>query len=268
MGPERSGQRRATEGERIVDVGTFGWLDRYHAGKHTEVWHEFRQIGAAIHEPGVVEEAELVCDQMALRARQNIETIVTRLVEQGYRFHTNDYDQTPVEPHLPPSQDAPSVAAWLQARFDKVPLTLLSWVRLVGDVWLVGTHPLWTASASADPLVIEIEGSRYSDASIKDYFDAEHRAHERYARERPEDVGLFVLPVAPDCLHKDNVSGGAPYGIIVPDGCADGLFVAETPMPFVTYLNRVFGSGGFPGSGNAMAPWGLRQSLAKDLLPL
>jgi hypothetical protein len=44
-------------------------------------------------------------------------------------------------------------------------MTLLSWVRLVGDVWLVGTHPQWAESASADPLVIEAEGSRYPGAT-------------------------------------------------------------------------------------------------------
>jgi hypothetical protein len=77
-----------------------------------------------------------------------------------------------------------------------------------------------------------------------------------------------VLPVAPDRLHKDNVSGGPPYRLVVPDGCADGLFVAEATMPFVSYLNWVFRSGGFPGHATSPAPWAVRQSLAKNLLPL
>ena len=174
----------------------------------------------------------------------------------------------PSLPTTPPGEDAAGLAAWLQARFDMVPLTLLSWVRLVGDVWLVGSHPLWTASASADPLVIEVEGARYPGASIKDHFDAEHQAHQQWASEAVEDVGPFVLPVAPDRLHKDNISGGPPYGIVVPDGCADGLFVAEATMPFVSYLNWVFRSGGFPGCAAAAAPWAVREALAQDLLPL
>jgi hypothetical protein len=36
----------------------------------------------------------------------------------------------------------------LAERFGLVPLTALSWVRLVGDLWLVGTHPHWATSAS------------------------------------------------------------------------------------------------------------------------
>jgi hypothetical protein len=249
-------------------VGAPRWLDRYVAGQRAEVWHELRQIGGAIRQSDLVEEAQLVCDHMASRARQNVETIVARLAEQGYRFHTNDDDQTPIVPHSAPGPAAPDLAAWLQARFGMVPLTLLSWVRLVGDVWLVGTHPQWTASASADPLVIEVEGARYPGESMKDHFDAEHEAHQRWASESTEDVGPFVLPVAPDRLHKDNVSGGPPYGIVVPDGCADGMFAGEGMMPFVSYLNTVFRSGGFPGCAASSAPWAVRRSLAQDLLPL
>jgi hypothetical protein len=205
---------------------------------------------------------------MARRARHNVETIVSRLAEQGYRFHTNDDDQAPMVPHHPPSAHAPELAAWLQAHFGAVPLTLLSWVRLVGDAWLVGTHPLWTASASADPLVIEVEGARYPDDPMTDYFLAEHEAHRQWASGHPEAVGPFVLPLAPDRLHKDNVSGGPPYGIVLPDGCVDGLFAAEATMPFVSYLNWVFANGGFPGCAASSAPWQLRQSLAEGLLPL
>lgn len=249
-------------------MGSPGWLDRYLAGKRAEVWHELRQLGADVREPDVLEEAQAVCDQMAMRARQNIDTIVTRLAEQGYRFHTNDDEQRPIVPHHPPTPDAPELAAWLQGYFGRVPLTLLSWMRLVGDVWLVGTHPLWTASASADPLVIEVEGTRYSGESMRDHFEEEHRAHQVWASESGEDVGPFVLPLAPDRLHKDNVSGGPPYGIVVPDGCADGIFAAEATMPFVSYLNWVFSSGGFPGCSASPAPWAVREALAKDLLPL
>jgi hypothetical protein len=68
----------------------------------------------------------------------------------------------------------------------------------------------------------------------------------RQAARNPERAGLFVLPLSPDRVHKENVSGGAPYGFILPDGCADGLFAGETTMPFVSYLNHVFSHGGFP----------------------
>jgi hypothetical protein len=139
-------------------------------------------------------------------------------------------------------------------------MTLLSWVRLAGDVWLVGTHPQWAESASADLLVIEAEGTRYPGEPIRGYFDNEYEVWRERAAQDPAEAGLFVLPLAPDRLHKENVSGGPPYGLILPDGCADGLFAAETTMPFVSYLNRVSATADSPArrsrttSGNSSEP--------------
>jgi hypothetical protein len=120
---------------------------------------------------------------MARRARQNVEVIIERLSSAGYRFHSNDDAQEddaqePVTPHFPSAAGAAAHADWLAGRFGPVPMTLLSWVRLVGDVWLVGTHPQWAGSASADPLVIEAEGSRYLGEPIRGCFDSEHEVWE------------------------------------------------------------------------------------------
>lgn len=208
-----------------------------------------------------------MCDEMARRARRNIELIIGRLIAKGYRFHTNDDAQTAVTPYFPPGPGAAELAGWLQERFGAVPMTLLSWVRLVGDVWLVGTHPQWPESAAADPLVIEAEGSRYPGEPIQKYFDESHEAWREWGTQSPS-VGSFVLPLAPDRLHKDNVSGGAPYGIILPDACVDGLFAADTAMPFVSYLNWVFRNGGFPWPTGSQNQWQVKHALARDLLPL
>jgi hypothetical protein len=243
------------------------WLARHRSGQRQQIWHELRQLGSAVRDPTLVEEVQLVCDEMARRVRQNIEAIVERLTTEGFRFHTNDDAQTAVTPHLPPTPAAAEYAAWLQERFGPVPLTLLSWLRLVGDVWLVGTHPDWPSSASADPLVIQVEGSHYPDASMRAHYEGEWEQWEEWTEDDP-DAGPFELDLAPDRLHKENVSGGAPYGIRVPDGCADGLFVAETTMPFVSYLSWVFGRGGFPWHTGTANEWRVTKALAKDLLPL
>jgi hypothetical protein len=245
------------------------WLSRYRAGQRAQVWHELRQLGAAIRrEPDLAGEARLVCDEMARRARQNVEAIVERLAADGYRFHTNDDEQSPHPPYAPPTGTAAEHADWLEDRFGAVPMTLLSWTRLVGDVWLVGTHPQWSTSASADPLVIQVEGSHHpGEPSIRGFFAAEW-AGWRERRAEGGDVGLFVLPLAPDRLHKENTSGGAPYGIVLPDGCVDGLFAGETTTPFVSYLNRVFRHGGFPWWGGSANEWRIKRDLAGGLLPL
>jgi hypothetical protein len=245
------------------------WLSRYENGQRDQVWQELRLLGGGIRESPWVEEAQLVCDEMARRARHNVELIVERLSDDGYRFHANDDDQTPVLPHVPPTPDASTHVEWLEQRFGTVPMTLSSWVRIVGDVWLVGTHPRWEASASADPLVIGVEGFRYPDeSSLHGFADDEWAGWLEHREEDPDTAGLFVLPLAPDRLHKENISGGGPYGIVLPDGSVDGLFSWETTMPFVSYLNWVFREGGFPWPSGEDSQWEVRHRLVKDLLPL
>ncbi|GAA3776730.1 hypothetical protein GCM10022225_75850 [Plantactinospora mayteni] len=245
------------------------WLNRYLAGRREQVWHELRQLGGTIRrDSDLAGEAQLVCDEMARRARQNVEVLVERLTADGYRFHANDDEQTPVTPHAAPTASASAHADWLAERFGDVPMTIRSWTRLVGDVWLVGSHPQWPGSASGDPLVIELEGSRYPDhPSIRDYFGAEWDGWREHSEDAP-NAGLFVLPLAPDRLHKENVSGGPPYGVVLPDGCVDGLFAGETTTPFVCYLNQVFQRGGFPRWTGSPDEWRIKRALARDLLPL
>jgi len=240
------------------------WLARYRIGQHEQVWHELRQLGAGVREPEIREEVQLVCDEMAIRARHNIEVIVERLKSDGFRFHTNDDDQTPVRPHIPPGPNAAKHAEWLELHFGPLPLTLLSWIRLVGDVWLVGTHPEWPTSAEADPLVIQVEGSHDPESRIQDYFANEW---EQWRDDETDSTrGPFILDLAPDNLHKANVSGGPPYGMLLPDACADGLFRAETGMPFVEYLNWVFRRAGFPRTtGGGAKEWEITYKRGADL---
>jgi hypothetical protein len=247
--------------------GSDRWLDRYRAGDRALVWHEMRQLGAHL-DPKQRENAELVCDEMARRARHNVEVLVEQLTAEGYRFHSNDDQQEPVVPFHPAGERAEEQARWLVAHFGEVPLTLLSWLRIVGDVWLVGTHPEWPEATSADPLVIELEGSRYPNDPIRRYFESDYDVwRERWARS-DHDRGLFCLPVSPDRLHKENTSGGRAYGVVVPDGCVDGLWIGECTMPFVVYLNRVFARGGFPGDVDSRDAWQHRSRLATRLIPL
>jgi hypothetical protein len=245
------------------------WLSRYRDGQREQVWQELRQLGTAVRQSEWAEEAQLVCDEMARRARHNIELIVERLSDSGYRFHANDDEQAAVQPHVPPTAAAAAHADWLEQRFGAVPMTLLSWVRIVGDVWLVGTHPQWSSSASADPLVIEVQGSRYpGEPPIREYFDDEWADWQEGQAEAVDNGGLFVLPLAPDRFHKDNTSGGPPYGIVLPDGCVDALFSWDTTMPFVSYLNWVFSHGGFPWPSGESSQWKVRHRLVQDLLSL
>jgi hypothetical protein len=182
---------------------------------------------------------------MAWRARLNIEVIIERLTSAGYLFHSPDAIRART-PHIPSTPTAEEHAVWLEDRFGPVPMTVLSWVRIVGDVSLIGTHPQWPDLGSADPLVIELEGARHPGQQFRRHHKEDHDLWREEAAEQHEGEP-YLLAVAPDLFHKQNVSGGGPYGFFVPDACADGLFRCQVTMPFVSYLNTVFRSGGFPG---------------------
>ena len=124
----RPGRRRMSArcGSILGMVSPANWLDRYRAGQGDHVWHELRQLGSAVREPGVFEQAQLVCYEMARRPRHTVEVIIGRLSAARYRFHSNDRAQAPVTPHVPPTGGAGAHADWLQDRFEPVPMTLLS----------------------------------------------------------------------------------------------------------------------------------------------
>jgi hypothetical protein len=246
------------------------WPTRYAAGDRAGVWQELRLLGDSVRSPDHLAPVQQVCDEMARRARHNVEEVVRRLTADGYRFHSNDSRRTPEPAHLPPLVSAAAHADWLDETFS-IPLALHSWVRIVGDVWLVGTHPEWQDADAADPFVLEVEGSRQGDGDsegIQGYFEDEHDGWREWAEEDP-DADAFVLPLAPDALHKSNTSGGDPYGLVVPDRGADGSWSGEIVVSFVAYLDDVFAHGGFPGvAADDATGQRVTQALARDLLPL
>jgi hypothetical protein len=72
--------------------------------------------------------------------------------------------------------------------------------------------------------------------------------------------------IAPDALHKANISGGGPYQIEVPNLAADGVLQCEDHgLYFVEYLRLVFRFGGFPGYEGTEYPPPELAELSADL---
>ncbi len=102
--------------------------------------------------------------------------------------------------------------AELEAEAGPLPLSLVTFWQEVGAVDLVGMHPAWPDGL--DPLVVyPPEGAPSS------LFEEEDEGE-------TEGPGRFGC-LAPDDLHKDNVSGGDPYGVRLPDPLADFMFLYE-----------------------------------------
>jgi hypothetical protein len=133
------------------------------------------------------------------------------------------------------------VAAF-EKRFGTLPLSLRAFYEVVGEVNLIGHHPKLDSpdnTIATDPLVV------YGlDEGALEYDDD--------AEEQGAPVGITI---APDDLHKANVSGGDPYMMELPNAGADGVLLGERHrLFFVDYLRLCFAFGGFPGYEGWNAP--------------
>jgi hypothetical protein len=181
-----------------------------------------------------------------------VDRLVDRLPTVGYIFHRPAMEIV--------RRTQPSELQELD-RFERevgpLPLALRAWKEVVGDVDLNGGNAEW-AFAYPDPLMVEFP---------MDFVWSEYALW-------LEDVGMesdrsqFAVDIAPDSLHKANVSGGGPYSVKVPSGGVDGrVFEEPHETSFVEYLRTAFRWAGLPGFDPASAryDWAIPPPFPADL---
>jgi hypothetical protein len=206
------------------------YLERYQNGEHEQVWTELQALQANVRQQPYLSQAQAVATETMLRVRRNCERIIARLQGLGYVFGTFP-DGTRrfyrVAPLTLPSPRMQADREELESEAGPLPLSLIAFWQEVGTVDLVGMHRSWPNGL--DPLVVDPP-----EGPLSDLYD--------------EGDEVFVA-LAPDDLHKDNVSGGDPYGLQLPNPSADFLFIYERhDLLFVPYLRLAIQRwGGFPG---------------------
>ena len=213
-----------------------GYLDRYLHGEHEQVWSELQELGEAVRQEPAYSEARLVADETMRRVGRNCERIVERLRSLEYHFdlYPDGYPRGFTFGPLAPADDALSRDLHtLEAAAGPLPISLVAFWEQVGSVDLVGIQPLWPDGL--DPLVVDPPAGCISELDEMEF--------------QMEDRGHFEASLAPDVFHKDNVSGGSPYAVKLPDPAADFLLRNEAhELLFVHYLRfAILRFGGFPG---------------------
>ncbi len=233
------------------------WLERYRAGEREQVWAEMCACGALVREEPLFGAARAGARETMQRAKSNVERVVTRLRQIGYRFAFPD------EAYVPAGQEAQHQIAELEMRVGTLPLSLRAWYEIVGSVNLMGAYPGLDFYSDKSGLVPD----KYPDPLVILPIEA---AFDEYQNAARDDDAPFFLPLAPDKFHKENVSGGSPYGIEIPSLAIDAPLENERHhTTFVDYLQICFRWGGFPGWARyPERPDGILQNLARDLLPL
>jgi HEAT repeat protein len=223
------------------------FLARYQAGEHS-AWDELvRAAPAVLAHDDLRSEAQAVARALMQRVRRNADTLRATLREAGARL--------PAEaPPATAGSTAAATLARLGALAGPVPIALAAFYEAVGEINLTppgrdydyGPCALEAdgiALLALDPLVIDGLGVVARD--LDDYqaeIDDSHR----------EIVGPLRLAFAPDFLHKQNISGGAPYGFVLPppdaaEAIDPSVLDEGHDETLVGYLRLAFRWGGFPG---------------------
>lgn len=126
-----------------------GMYKRYQKGFHQEVYDELLSTRENIFEPRMYVEALLIMREIMSRVRSNIELLIPRLQEMGYRFGEG-FSDSPEEKaywkqhapiYKPPTQETSEHIAALEQLTGTLPMSLKCWYEEVGAVNLIGLFP-------------------------------------------------------------------------------------------------------------------------------
>jgi len=243
-------------------------------GAHAEVWAEMSDLWASFGEVGGAAgwvrtytidraDAAAVVAETFTRVARNVDRVVERLRDTGYRFECEaGRVAAPVPPRRPADQRP--LAAWLEAKFGDHPMydpalpplppALAGFAQHVGSVDLRQTIPSFDATDGTyaeDPVV-----ARLGDWDPLEV-DLDHLAFDLTDPEATPQIGEgLVWPgeFAASFEHKADVSGAMNPWIAFPQLSLDPIVHAEghNPQRFTDYLRHAFRHGGFLGVPRAV----------------
>jgi hypothetical protein len=198
---------------------------------------------------------------MSLEARiltlgEQIAQIARRLPALGYQF------KRPSAAFPGPEPGTEDAIARIEREIGTLPLALKAFWRLVGSVDLTAHHRTWR------PVEYPWKGCEYPDPLVVYPPSAAIAELDEFLGDREARMRCdlpYVVPIAPDDVHKDNVSGGMGYNLTVPAVADDPPLNDEWHQTtFVNYLGLAVRWGGFPGLERCPGHgWPLRQLVAE-----
>ena len=152
---------------------------------------------------------------------RKLQRLVSNLTEVGYEFAE--------EPISGPSSDVADIVRTIEEQVGKIPGSLREFYLTVGGINFIGTHPKWRLFEYPDPLVI------FSVDTVMQYEFEDFMHDKQHYLEN--HGGKFLIPIAPDLYHKENVSGGMWYNVAMPNDLEDPVIQDEShQLTFVKYL--------------------------------
>jgi len=238
-------------------------LKRYRAGEFDQVWREIRSHISI--EGEFRDEVMEVAEATMRRVAQNAELITERLQTIGWKASEYSELRTPPKP-----SDEGVFSRITEISGAPIPPTLLVFWRVVGGInWVLDYNSEDRSPAVGFDLPLEEHDALCVDAPSVITYLLDEWIDQREADFAPKQP--LRIDLAPDYLHKANISRGSPYCIEVPFFGADPLFSDERHgLPFLDYLRCAFHWAGFPGLDRHSARNDVQTFVGrfgKDLIP-
>jgi hypothetical protein len=213
-------------------------LARYLRGECDAVWNDLRSYEALGGD--LLEEARAVANETMKRVARGADMLCERLTALGWK---------PLYGELrtrPQAEDQEVMRRIEQVTEAALPVSLRAFWEVVG-----GINFVWDYNSGDTPDLGVALPMEKMDPLCVDPPEAVSRLFEEWEDQRsgvdPEIADPFNLDLAPDYLHKANISGGGPYGMELPFLGADPVFANEPhELPFVDYLRLCFRWATFP----------------------
>lgn len=231
------------------------YLERYQSGEHERVWAELLALKGRVREDRYYADAWAVVEETMRRARHNVEVLIPRLTEIGYKFG----DQPGKRRHLSgwnifeaSTPEIPAMHAKWEAAVGPLPLAYRGWNEFVGSVSLCGYHPDWPDPYKLDALQVDsigmtLEGAPAGQTMFSYWFQLLEEWKYDCREYGEEKTGPLTLDISLDDVMKGGYGGGT-YMMAVPCKNVDAPLLRERhKTTFVNYLRISFRWGGFPG---------------------
>ncbi|PIF31936.1 hypothetical protein CLU81_2446 [Flavobacterium sp. 9] len=219
------------------------FYERYLNGETEKVYEDIYKLGENAFLPNNITDIEKVLTETFERVAYNLDIIYNELVEINYLFKT-DFQYNFERPLIEPLPDTNQLLLKLDKAvkpFGFVPTSLKMFYKIVGACnfgWDYDTNEdfIWEC---ADPIQItsldDLVSMVINDDTLESF------------QEYYEDDGFISLELSADYLHKDNISGGAPYSLqITNKPSIDAPFLNEEHnTSFINYLRICFDNCGF-----------------------
>ena len=144
------------------------FLQRYERGEREPVWAELTALGGGVRAPGVYDDAVAVAGETMRRARHNLEILIPRLRELGYKF-------TYPKPLEPPARNTSGDLRELEKILKgPLPLSLQAWWQEVGRVSILGRHPQLNPAETGEDVLpdpLDFAPLDYALSSVEDWLE-------------------------------------------------------------------------------------------------